>query len=93
MASDIPLRRGSLIAGALTGSLSDDERQELDRARVVDPTIDEELACLRETVKRLDAATVTWREGNVPAGLEDRILAEIAQEDPDRDGDGVLEVP
>lgn len=81
MVNDIPSRRESLIAGSLTGNLSDEERQELDQARAADPTIDEELDELRATVERLDAADVTWREGSMPAGLEERILAGIAEEE------------
>ena len=87
MVNDIPSRKGSLIAGALTGNLSDEEKQELDQARAADPTIDEEFEELRKTVERLDAADVTWREGSVPAGLAERILAEIAEEDPNRHGE------
>ncbi|PRZ12946.1 hypothetical protein [Nesterenkonia sandarakina] len=81
MVNDSYLCRESLIAGALTGNLSDDERQELKQARAADPTIDEEVDELRTTVERLDAADITWREGSVPDGLEERILAKIAEED------------
>lgn len=77
-------RRESLIAGALTGNLSDEERQELDQARTADPTIDAELEELRQMVERLDAADVTWREGSVPASLEKRILVEIIEDDLNR---------
>lgn len=88
MLNDIPSRRESLIAAALTGNLSEGERRELDRARAADPTIDAELEELRQTVHRLDAANVTWRECSMPAGLEERILAEIAEDDRSRQDEG-----
>ncbi|MGJ9373293.1 hypothetical protein [Nesterenkonia sp. CF4.4] len=75
----IPSQRESLIAGALTGSLHEDEWQDLDRARAADPAIDAELEELREVIARLDAADMTWREESLPAGLEERILAETIE--------------
>lgn len=89
----IPSRREILIAGALTGNLSDGERQEFDQARAVDPTIDVELGEFREIIGRLDRAEVVWREESLPAGLEARILAETVLADPPRNGDDVPASP
>lgn len=88
----MPSRREELIAGALTGSLSDAEWQELDQARAADPTIDAELAELAElraTASRLDAADLSWREETLPASLEERIRAATSEseEEPGRDSD------
>lgn len=85
----MPSRREELIAGALTGSLSDAEWQELDQARAADPTIDAELAELRATASRLDAADLSWREEAPPASLEERIRAATSEseEEPGRDSD------
>lgn len=86
---EMPSRREELIAGALTGSLSDAEWQELDQARAADPTIDAELAELRATASRLDAADLSWREEALPASLEERIRAATSEseEEPGRDSD------
>ncbi|MGJ9373785.1 hypothetical protein [Nesterenkonia sp. CF4.4] len=77
----IPSQRESLIAGALTGNLKDDEWQEFDQARAADPAIDTELEELRDMLARLDAADVTWREESLPAGLEKRIMAATIEAD------------
>lgn len=71
----MPSRRAELIAGALTGDLSDQERLEFDRARAADPSIDIELAELRPAAARLNAADMTWREEELPASLAERIRA------------------
>lgn len=74
-------RREQLIAGAVTDSLSEDEWNEFEQARAADSTIDEELAELRATAARLEAADITWREAAVPASLEERILNQTSEPD------------
>lgn len=66
-----------LIGGALTGDLSDVEKQELDDTRAQDPTIDAELEELRAVTVRLDSAELSWQEGPVPPGLGDRVLRAV----------------
>ncbi|WP_152539216.1 hypothetical protein [Nesterenkonia sp. AN1] len=81
--TEMPSRRAELIAGALTGDLSDHERLELDQARAADPSIDVELAELRSAAARLDAADITWREEPPPASLAERIRAATSEAAPD----------
>lgn len=76
---DESARREELIAAALTGDLTDAERQEFDRAATEDPSIVEELEELRGTAARLDAAEVTWVEGTASEELEKRILAATSE--------------
>lgn len=78
-------QREELIAGALTGSLSHAQRREFHQARAADPTVDSELAELRATAARLDAADLTWREDPLPSGLEERILAATGQPHTEHD--------
>lgn len=72
-------RRAELLAAALAGELSTAQRHELDALRAGDPSVDTDLAELRETVNRLRGSGMRWREQDVPAdlpaGLGDRILA------------------
>ncbi|MBO0596492.1 hypothetical protein I2485_04150 [Nesterenkonia sp. E16_7] len=79
--TETPSRREELLAGALAGDLSDEERREFDRARAADPSIDAELAELRATAARMKATGVAWREEPPPPGLEERILAETSEAD------------
>lgn len=83
----MPSRREELIAGALTGDLTDAERQEFDQARAEDPSIDAELAALRGTFARLEAADLSWQEETPPSGLEERIRRATAEEGRDSDGE------
>lgn len=83
-----PSRRGELIAGALTGNLSDAERLELDEARTADPSINAELAELRAMTAQLDAADVTWREEPVSPSLGARIRARTSTAERGHQGEG-----
>lgn len=83
----MPSRRAELIAGALTGDLSDQERLEFDQARAADPSIDVELAELRAAAGRLDAAHLTWSEEELPASLGERIRAATSEAAPDSEAE------
>ncbi|MGJ9373811.1 hypothetical protein [Nesterenkonia sp. CF4.4] len=74
-------QREELIAGALTGDLSDAEWKQLNQARSEDPSIDAELEELRAMAARLDEAEVAWREGPPPAGLKERVLSATFEAD------------
>ncbi|MDQ3359329.1 MAG: hypothetical protein M3520_10990 [Actinomycetota bacterium] len=66
-------RREELIAAALADDLTPAETQELADASAADPSMVDDLAELRETVSRLGAARVTWREEEPSPDLADRI--------------------
>lgn len=68
-----PDRRAELIAAAVGDSLTADERAELDRSRVVDPAIDQEIGDLRQVVQRMRAASPKWDDAAPPADLRDRV--------------------
>lgn len=75
-------RRAELIAAALASDLSPAEAVELDALRVVDPTVDDEIASLGGVVARLGPVG-TWQDATADAGLRDRVESAVA-----RDGSG-----
>lgn len=66
-------RTAELIAGAVAGELSPDERRELDALRAQHPWIDKEIAELRRLTADLDG--MTWQEIEPGAALRDRVAA------------------
>ncbi|WP_209561487.1 hypothetical protein [Frigoribacterium sp. PvP032] len=75
-------RRAELIAAALASDLSPDEAVELDALRVVDPTVDDEIASLGGVVARLEPVG-TWQDAAVDAALRERIESAVAHAEPD----------
>ncbi|WP_146131188.1 hypothetical protein [Nesterenkonia sandarakina] len=85
MEEDAYSRREELIAGALTGHLTDAEREELNNTRQADPSIDVELAELRVVAKRLKESGLTLSDETMPPGLEERIRAATSQTESQND--------
>lgn len=86
-------RREELMAAALTGDLSDAERQEFLQAKATDPLMVAELEGLQATMRRLDDADIEWSEEPVPSDLEARIIAATAEDAPpvpQRSGTGAV---
>ncbi|MBF4580165.1 hypothetical protein [Frigoribacterium sp. VKM Ac-2530] len=72
-------RRAELIAAALASDLSPAEAVELDALRVVDPTVDDEIASLGGVVARL-APVGTWQDAPADASLRDRVESAVARD-------------
>lgn len=68
-------RRAELIAAALTGDLTPDERTELDALRSADPTIDSDLVGLGAAAGRMSGALADWNDAPAPAALRDRVMS------------------
>lgn len=83
----MPTRREELIAGALSGDLSEVEQREFDQSLAADPSIGAELAKLREMSARLKAADVSWQEEALPPGLGERIRRLTSEADRDSTGE------
>jgi len=73
-------RRAELIAAALASDLSPAEAVELDALRVVDPTVDDEIASLGGVVARLGPVG-TWQDATADAGLRDRVESAVAEDE------------
>jgi hypothetical protein len=74
-------RRAELIAAALASDLSPDEAVELDALRVVDPTVDDEIASLGGVVALL-VPVGTWQDAHVDQALRDRVQSAVARDEP-----------
>ncbi|ROP75721.1 hypothetical protein EDF18_2348 [Frigoribacterium sp. PhB107] len=72
-------RRAELIAAALASDLSPAEAVELDALRVVDPTVDDEIASLGGVVARLGPVG-TWQDAPADAALRDRVESAVARD-------------
>lgn len=68
-------RREELVAAALTGDMTEDERQEYAAMVADDPTMLEDLEELRAMTVMLDGGDTVWREEQPSADLIDRIVA------------------
>lgn len=75
-------RREELRAAALTGHLSDAQKQEFIQVAVTDPSIAAELEEVQSTMTRLDAADIKRSEEPVPSNLEARIIDARTKDDP-----------
>ena len=69
-------RRAELIAAALASDLSPAEAAELDALRVVDPTVDDEIASLGGVVARLGPVG-TWQDATADAALGERVRSAV----------------
>jgi len=72
-------RRAELIAAALASDLSPAEAVELDALRVVDPTVDDEIASLGGVVARLGPVGA-WQDAPADAALRDRVESAVARD-------------
>ncbi|TWX38886.1 hypothetical protein ES689_09835 [Frigoribacterium sp. ACAM 257] len=72
-------RRAELIAAALASDLSGDEAVELDALRVVDPTVDDEIASLGGVVARLEPVGA-WQDAPADTALLDRVESAVARD-------------
>ncbi|MFB2581918.1 hypothetical protein ACEXQD_11750 [Herbiconiux sp. P15] len=68
-----PERRDELIAAAAANALTDEERRELDAARLVDPSIDPEIVELCTLIASLAETVPTWDDSLPSAALRDRV--------------------
>ena len=84
-------RRAELIAAALASDLSPDEAVELDALRVVDPTVDDEIASLGGVVARLGPVG-TWQDAPADARLRDRVESAVARDEAGLGDDRAEEV-
>ena len=68
-------QRATLIAGAISGDLTDTELTALQALRLVDPTVDDEIRELAAVSSRTAASLTGWDSSAPSAGLRQRILA------------------
>jgi hypothetical protein len=73
-------RRAELIAAALASDLSPAEAVELDALRVVDPTVDDEIASLGGVVARLGPVG-TWQDAPADAALGERVRSAVDRDE------------
>lgn len=71
-------QRATLIAGAISGDLTDTELTALQALRLVDPTVDDEIRELAAVSSRTAASLTGWDSSAPSAGLRQRILAAAA---------------
>jgi hypothetical protein len=72
-------RRAELIAAAVADALDAAERRELDALRADDPSIDAEIAELRDAAAGLPALGA-WHDATPPAAARERMLDALARE-------------